>query len=106
MMSIINVPFSHASLLARLGERARACRLRRVLTRRELSTRSGVPEATIRRFEKTGQLGTDALLRILFALGLADQIEGLLKDEEPTSIEDLMRPPRMRGKRLGAGLPR
>jgi hypothetical protein len=36
----------------------------------------------------------------MFSLGLSDQIEALMQDPPPTSIDELTRPLRQRGKRL------
>jgi len=105
-MSIINSLFSPKSLCLRLGRRAKIGRLEQSMSRRELSERSGVPDSTIRRFENTGEIGTSALIMVLGALGLTDQVESLFQKPPPKTTEDVLRQPRKYGKRSDAGTKR
>ena len=52
-------------------------------TQAELSKRSGVPLATLRKFEQTGQISLKGLLKILMVLGKLGEISQALKIEEP-----------------------
>ena len=103
LMSIINSLFSPQSLCLRLGRRAKISRLEHSMSRRELSERSGVADSTIRRFENTGEIGTSALIMVLGALGLTDQVEALFQKPPPKTTEDVLRQPRKYGKRSDAG---
>lgn len=103
MVSIINSLFSPQSLCSRLGRRAKISRLEQSMSRRELSERSGVADSTIRRFENTGEIGTSALIMVLGALGLTDQVEALFQQPPPKTTEDVLRRPRKYGKRSDAG---
>lgn len=105
-MAIIGTPFTPGTLLLRLGSRARRRRLGLALTRRALSERSGVPEATIKRFENTGEAGSRALTMMLAAMGLADDLERLFGEPPPNSVDDVLRPERRRGLRADAGVRR
>lgn len=65
-------------------------------TQAELSRRSGVPSATISRFELTGLASTDALMKILFALNRLDALMDFLKGrirlaELPTTLLEAQR---------------
>ena len=67
-------------VLEKLGQLARTVRMREELTQPELAMKSGVPMATISRFERTGKAGTEAVVRILFALNLLDSLDGYLNE--------------------------
>ncbi len=98
--------FTPDRLLRRLGQRAQQQRLRLLLTRTALSQRSGVAASTIKRFETTGELGTQALVMLLTALGDVDAVEQLFAARPPTHLVQLTAPLRQRGKRADAGLKR
>ncbi len=63
---------------ATLGGLVRALRQRARLTQPELSSRSGVPVATLSRLERTGLASTDRVARILFALDALDAFQDFL----------------------------
>ncbi len=54
----------------------------------DLAEKSGVAIATLRRFERTGKIGFNALTKMLVSLGLADRFLAALKPpiETPKSI--------------------
>lgn len=52
-----------------IADRARSSRLYNVYTQSELSKRSGVSYATIRKFERTGEISLKSLLKIAHTLG-------------------------------------
>ncbi|MEZ4450144.1 MAG: helix-turn-helix transcriptional regulator [Nannocystaceae bacterium] len=92
-----------AETAALLGARVEALRLARDWKRTTLAERSGVSAASIKRFEITGQVSLDSLLKIALVLGRLREFEGLLADEPPRTIADLDRlesaPKRQRGRR-------
>jgi transcriptional regulator with XRE-family HTH domain len=49
----------------------------------DLASRSGVAIATLRRFERTGQIGFQGLAKLLVSLGLADALLNALKPSAP-----------------------
>ena len=102
-MTVTSIPFSPQSLLRRLGVRAKARRLDCIMSRRELSARSGVPESTIKRFESVGEIGTASLIMLLVALDLTYQVELLCASPPRRSIDDILRPVRKRGARIDSG---
>jgi transcriptional regulator with XRE-family HTH domain len=97
MLSLTVSPLAPSHLLLRLGQRAR---------QRRLAQRSGVAASTIKRFETTGELGTQALLMLLMALGDAQTVEQLFPAPPPTHLAQLTAPQRQRGKRADAGVKR
>lgn len=74
-----------------ITERLKAYRKARKISQERLSTISGVPYGTIRRFEKTGEISLASFLKILMGLGLNEQIDQLLKIEKHySSIEEII----------------
>ena len=61
------------------------------LSRLGLSTRSGVPASTIRKFETTGEISFKSLLKIALALDCLDTFTNLFKTETYSSLEELRR---------------
>jgi hypothetical protein len=67
---------------------------------------SGVPAASIRRFELEGEVSLKSLLLLAHALGVADQFDELFKRPEAISLDELERrdvrlsgPSRKRGRK-------
>lgn len=90
-------------LAEQLGERAEQLRLLQNWKRDTLAERSGVPATSIKRFENSGQISLDGLLKLALALGCLDQFERLLEPPSAESIAELDRqsakPRRRRGTR-------
>jgi transcriptional regulator with XRE-family HTH domain len=95
MLSILLKP--PADILTELGQRAKIARLALKWTRKTLSERSGVPEATIKRFESSGLLGTAALIDIATALDMIQGFERLFEPKPIRSIDDIQNKKRKRG---------
>ena len=66
-----------------LAQRVRARRLEHAWSREELSARSGVALATLRKFEETGSISLGRLLRLLDALGALDEMARVLAPANP-----------------------
>jgi len=75
-----------------IAENIREHRLQRNLTQQELSSRSGVPLSTLRKFEQQGVLSLESLLKILMVLGMLDTVVNATKIEEIpfTSIDEVV----------------
>lgn len=84
-----------------LAERARRRRLDENLTQPGLASRAGVTAASLRRFERTGAVSLENLLRIAIALGAADEFGRLFLPRETRSLDEIIAAPkqRLRGKR-------
>ena len=73
---------------AALGQRVRQLRLQQNLTQSELGGRAGVSFGAVRKLEASGQTTLATFIKCVHALGLARELETLLKPE-PRSIADL-----------------
>ncbi len=63
------------------------------LTQEGLAERSGVPLATLRKFEQKGAISLESLLKLLMVVGGLEEIIGVLKPSKPnfTSIDEVLR---------------
>jgi transcriptional regulator with XRE-family HTH domain len=84
-----------------VAARIRAVRLDANLTQTGLAARSGVSLASLRRFETTGQIALESLIRLAQALGRDADIEALFALPPLASLDELVAPPlpRRRGRR-------
>lgn len=69
------------SVNCRLVERVKERRKELKLTREELSKRSGVSYASLRRFEETGNISLSSLLKIANAFNTLKDFDYLFQDE-------------------------
>ena len=81
-----------------VADAARALRVAQDLSRKSLSARSGVPEPTIKRFETTGRIAFESLVMLADALGTADRLQTLFDAPAPTSLQQIKRGERQRGR--------
>jgi len=72
-----------------LSQKVRQLRLVRKWKQATLATRSGVTLASLRRFERSGEISLKSLLRLSFALGRLDDFDGLMHPPEAGSIREL-----------------
>ena len=68
-------------------------------TLKDLSARSGVPESTISRLERTGLASSDVIFKILFTMNELNRLVDTIKEARrinslPTSLDDLPESPR------------
>lgn len=85
-----------------LGRRVESLRLARSWKRDTLAARSGVSASTIKRFERTGTITLDGLLRLCAALDRLTDFERTLEPPPAASLAELERserPPPRRGRR-------
>ena len=85
-------------ILLDIGDRAKSARLRANLSRKTLSERSGVTQASIKRFETTGQISLVNLIQILIALDRITDLDGLLEEQAVPFIRELGDRKRLRGR--------
>ncbi|GAB4195036.1 MAG: hypothetical protein Tsb002_27120 [Wenzhouxiangellaceae bacterium] len=89
----------------RLAENARTRRLQMALTQEGLAQRSGVPLATLRKFEQKGAISLESFLKLHMVLGGLEDILKMteIKEAAFSSIDEVLaadrRPTRKRGKR-------
>lgn len=63
------------------------------LTQEGLAERSGVPLATLRKFEQKGSISIESFLKLLMVLGGTEEIIESLKPDKPVfaSIDDVLK---------------
>lgn len=90
-----------SELLDGVASRMRAARLAADLTQEGLAARAGVSLGSLRRFEATGQIALESLVRLALALGHERELELLFTPPPLTSLDDLIAPihVRRRGRR-------
>lgn len=75
-----------------ISQRFKTIRKNRKFSQQRLSELSGVSYASIRRFEKTGDISLASLVKLALALQLYDDLDNLFKiQKEYKSIEDVIR---------------
>lgn len=76
------------SMAQRLAEKEKTCRKQMKLTQKELSVRSGVSYASVRRFENSGEISLFSLLKIANVLGVLEDFNALFTRKAITSLKD------------------
>lgn len=94
--------YTPAEMSAQLAKRVRRDRLSRGWTQAGLAARSGIPLATYRLFEQTGQISLERLIAISSALSRSAEWSTLFKPRAAQSLDELdpARPTRQRGRRF------
>lgn len=64
-------------ILQTLGQRLRAQRLAQELPQQELAQMAGLSLGALRKLEGSGQSSLETLIRVVQALGLVDELQGL-----------------------------
>ena len=75
-----------------IGKHMKDLRLQEGLTQEGLARRSGVPLATLRKFEREGALSLSSFIKLLMVFGRLEAVVDALKPEEVTfkSIDDML----------------
>ena len=76
------------SVVNGIVERVKKKRRQMKLSQKQLSQKSGVTYASIRRFETTGEISLSSLLKIAHALDALKDFEGVFKGQTITSLKD------------------
>jgi transcriptional regulator with XRE-family HTH domain len=89
-----------------LARRVKALRLERGWTQEEVAERAGVAPATYRRFERSGRVSLERLLKLAVVLDARAGFEQLFTPGPARSLDELEeraeRPSRKRGRRRDA----
>lgn len=101
---------TESDLLREIADSVRGHRLALHWRQDDLAQKSGVSIATLRRFERSGQITFQGLAKLLVSLGLADSFLASLKRPEtaPKSIDAFLNaaePKRQRSRGRPAGTP-
>lgn len=73
-----------------LAQRVRERRLDAAWTQSGLANRSGVSLASLKRFERTGLISLEGLIRLAIALDCADGFDGLFQAKPYQSLQDVL----------------
>jgi len=94
-------PSSPESVKRGIAARARARRLEMNLTQQGMSARSGIPLATYRRFETSGEISISNLLLVAVVLGMISDFEKLFIEKRYQNIDDVINAGRIRARKRG-----
>ena len=87
-MTDINL-IAPSDVMQRTAQRAKALRLEQNITQQEFADKVGIAVGTVKRFEKTGEVQFNHLLRIALVLGRLDDFKTLFEPEDvPASLYD------------------
>jgi len=86
-------------ILQDIGLRAKSARLRDNMSRKTLADKAGVSEASLKRFETTGQVSLSSLVQLLTALDRLAELDELLTEKTPLSVRELNDTQRQRGRK-------
>lgn len=98
-MSVIKSP---SQVMREIATRVKALRLRRHWSREELATYSEVNIYSLKRFERTGKISLERLLRLCAALEVLEDFNHILKPRERIDVNQWsvsQRKIRQRGRR-------
>ena len=79
-----------SDIAVRLADRLRKIRKRKKITQKQLAGRSNVSYATLRKFEKTGQISLESFIKLTMELGLVGEINDLFTTPVYTNIEEVI----------------
>ena len=89
---------SPSNMAAEVSKRAKAMRLAQNLSQKSMAERSGVSEASLKRFEHTGEIAFASLLKVSAVLGCMDDFGALFAPRETVSIDEIAKKRRIRGR--------
>ncbi len=87
MIYIFDTP---SDVAVKLAQRLKSIRKRRKITQKQLAARSNVSYATLRKFEKTGQISLESFIKISMELGLTGELNNLFSAPIYNSIEEII----------------
>ena len=78
------------SVMQAVALRAKQRRAAMRLTQAELAKKAGLSLSTLRRFEQTGQISLEGLLRIAFALDCMEDFQHLFAAQSWATMDDML----------------
>jgi transcriptional regulator with XRE-family HTH domain len=102
-MISVNMKAPH-EIVGDIARRVKEKRLSLNLSQQTLSDRSGVSYGTLKKFERTGQISLESIVKLALSLGSLDDFEHLfvpLKSIDALSLDELIKdtPRRKRGRK-------
>lgn len=88
-MNFSSIDKNPADVLLDLAQKTRKLRRERKLSQQELAERAKVSLGSYKRFEKSGRISLESLLRIAFILGRMDDFETVFRFEVKKPSEKL-----------------
>ena len=85
MQYILDMP---SDIAIRLATKLKSIRKRRKITQKQMAARSNVSYATLRKFEKTGQISLESFIKLSMELGLTSELNNLFSTPVYNSIEE------------------
>ena len=76
-------------------------RLEKNWTQQLLASKTTIPLATYRRFERTGEVSFRSLMKIAFALGMEDNFRELFAKQSYQSVDELLNASKTKQRRRG-----
>ena len=90
MIDVFNLQKTPAQISSSVAERAAKRRKELGLTQSELAKRAAVSLGSLRRFEQTGAISFESLVRICIALGCEDDLDSLFAKRAYRSIQEVI----------------
>lgn len=87
MFSTLSSP---GTIVADVAARVRARRLEANLTQAGLAVRAGMSTASLKRFERTGLIAFDALVRVAFVLGAENEFGSLFPSQPYKTLDEVV----------------
>ena len=75
----------------RLADKCKSIRRRKKITQKQLAARSNVSYATLRKFEKTGQISLESFVKLTMELGVVSELNHLFEEPVYSSIDEVIR---------------
>ncbi len=89
-LKLINMMKTPKDVNNDIVKRMKARRKEQKLTQAELSRRADVSLGSLKRFEQTGNISLNSLIKIAFVLGCQDDFEGLFAKKGYSSIQEVI----------------
>ena len=80
-----------SDMLLELAQKAKKLRKGKKMSQADLSKRANLSLGSLKRFEQTGQISLESLLKISFILGRLEEFDLLFKRDEMEEIEKLFK---------------
>ena len=90
MIDVFNLQKTPAQLSSGVAKRAARRRKELGFTQAELAERAAMSLGSLRRFEQTGAIAFESLVRVCIALGCEDDLEGLFSKRAYRSIQEVI----------------
>lgn len=89
-LELINMMKTPKDVNNDIVKRMKARRKEQKLTQAELSRRADVSLGSLKRFEQTGNISLNSLVKIAFVLGCQDDFEGVFAKKGYSSIQEVI----------------